>query len=76
MLDFLWTIWLGAWTLFKMLAPPFIFAVLLTILDFYVPGSYPVIISILFVLTILFWIGTECKDAKREQQNIRYHGKS
>jgi hypothetical protein len=56
MLDFLWTIWLGAWCLFKM-------------------GSFLVIIGTLFVLTILFWIGTECKDAKRQQKNIRYHGK-
>lgn len=75
MLDSLWTIWLGARVLVKMLAPGFIFAVLLAILDFYVPGSFPVIISIGGVMTILFWIGTECKDAKRCQKNIRYHGK-
>lgn len=64
MLDVLQTIWLGGWYLFKMLAPGFIGALPIVILDFYVPGSLAIIGSILCVMIFLFWVGIECRDIR------------
>ena len=62
MLDFLWTICLGAWCLLGQLCKCLVFAIPLAILDYYVPGSFYVIAAVSLVGILLYYIGDAYRD--------------